>query len=70
MDIGPIKSEDDYREALAEAEALMVAEPGMPEGEKLVVLTALLEAYERDHYPMGFRTQERQNEGRCELTRS
>lgn len=54
MDIRPIKTEVDYRHALAEVEALMAAEPESPEGEKLDVLTTLLEAYERKHYPMGF----------------
>lgn len=52
MDIGPIKTEHDYRKALAEVETLMVAGPGTPVGEKLDVLTTLLEAYESDHYPM------------------
>ena len=54
MDIGPIKSEDDYRKVLAKVETLMVAEPGTPEGEKLDELATLLEAYERDHFPMDF----------------
>jgi len=30
----------------------MAAEPGSPEGEKLDVLATLVEAYERNHYPM------------------
>ena len=54
MNIRPIKTESDYRAALAEVETLMLAEPGTPEGEKLDVLTTLLEAYERNHYPMDF----------------
>ena len=54
MNIRPIKTESDYRAALAEVESLMLAEPGTPEGEKLDVLTTLLEAYERNHYPMDF----------------
>ena len=52
MDIRPIKSEDDYRKVLAEVETLMVAEPGTPDGERLDVLTTLLELYERKHHPM------------------
>ena len=54
MNMRPIKTESDYRAALAEVESLMLAEPGTPEGEKLDVLTTLLEAYERNHYPMDF----------------
>ncbi|HXK58190.1 MAG TPA: transcriptional regulator [Gammaproteobacteria bacterium] len=54
MNIRPIKTESDYSAALAEVESLMLAEPGTPEGEKLDVLTTLLEAYERNHYPMDF----------------
>lgn len=52
MDVRPINTEADYRAALAEIERLMVAEPGSPEGEKLDVLATLVEAYERNHYPM------------------
>jgi HTH-type transcriptional regulator/antitoxin HigA len=54
MDIRPIKTESDYRQALAEVETLMMSEPDSPGGEKLDVLTTLLEAYERTHYPMDF----------------
>ena len=52
MHIRPIKTELDYRHALAEVENLMSAKPDSPAGEKLDVLTTLLEAYERKHYPM------------------
>ena len=50
MDIKPIKTEDDYNAALAEIERLMVAEFNTPEGDKLDVLTTLVEAYEEKHY--------------------
>ena len=52
MDIKPIRTEADYRAALTEVEGLMMAEPDTPEGEKLDVLVTLLEAYERQHYPL------------------
>jgi len=52
MDIKPIETEDDYRATLSEIESLMRAEPGTPEGERLDVLVTLVEAYERQHYPM------------------
>ncbi len=52
MNIKPIKTEDDYRAALAEIETLMMAELDSSEGEKLDVLATLVEAYERKHYPL------------------
>jgi HTH-type transcriptional regulator/antitoxin HigA len=50
MEIRPIKTEADYEAALAEIEALWEAEPGTPEGDRLEVLTTLVEAYEDAHY--------------------
>jgi HTH-type transcriptional regulator/antitoxin HigA len=52
MDIKPIKTDADYQAALKEIEALMMAEPDTPEGEKLDVLATLVEAYEQKHYPL------------------
>ena len=52
MDINPIKTEQDYRSTLQEIESLMTAGPGTPEGERLDVLTTLVEAYERKHFPL------------------
>ena len=52
MDIKPVKTDADYRMALKEIEALMTAAPDTPEGERLDLLTTLVEAYERKHYPM------------------
>lgn len=53
MDIKPIKTEADYRATLQEIESLMMALPDSPEGERLDVLTTLVEAYESKHYPLG-----------------
>jgi len=50
MEIKPIKSEEDYQVALAEVERLFDAKAGTPEGDKLDVLTTLIEAYEEIHY--------------------
>jgi HTH-type transcriptional regulator/antitoxin HigA len=50
--IKPIKTEADYRTALKEVESLMTAGPNTPEGERLDVLVTLIEAYEREHYPL------------------
>ena len=52
MDIKPIKTEEDYRATLSEIESLMSAAPGSPEGERLDVLATLIEAYERQHFPL------------------
>lgn len=52
MNIKPIKTDADYRVALKEIEALMMAKPNTPKGEKLDVLVTLVEAYEQKHYPL------------------
>ena len=49
----PIKNEADYDRALAEIEPLLQAELGSPEENHLVVLSKLIEAYEKEHYPIG-----------------
>ena len=50
MEIKPIKTEADYEAALKEIEHLFDAEPGTPEGDRLDILTTLVEAYENEHY--------------------
>lgn len=50
MEIRPIKTEEDYQATLAEVECLFAAAPDTPEGDRLEVLTTLLEAYEKNHY--------------------
>lgn len=52
MDIRPIKTKADYRATLREVDTLMAASPGTPEGDRLDVLVTLVEAYERQHFPM------------------
>ena len=52
MDIKPIRSEEDYRATLREIESLMRAVAGSAEGERLDVLATLVEAYERQHFPL------------------
>ncbi len=52
MDIKPIRTDSDYREALRVIESLMTAAPDTPEGERLDVLVTLVEAYESRHYPL------------------
>lgn len=50
--VRPIRTEEDYEAALAEAESLMTARPGTPEGDRLEVLSTLIEAYETEHHPI------------------
>ena len=50
MDIRPIKSHRDYRRVLREIEGVMNARRNSPEGDRLDVLVALVEAWERKHY--------------------
>jgi HTH-type transcriptional regulator/antitoxin HigA len=50
MDIQPIKTEEDYQATLAEIERLFDVSPGTPEGDRLVVLMTLVEAYEDEYY--------------------
>lgn len=52
MDIKPLRSRKDYNAALADVDALMTARRGSHEGEKLDVLVTLIEAYERQHFPL------------------
>jgi HTH-type transcriptional regulator / antitoxin HigA len=50
MDIKPIKTQDDYRAALEEVEGLFDAAPNTVEGDRLEILTTLIEAYEERHF--------------------
>ena len=50
MRIKPIKSERDYRRALAAVDRLMDARPNTAEGDRLDVLATLVEAWEAKRY--------------------
>lgn len=52
MQLRPIRTEADYEEALQEIDRLMDAAPGTPEGDRLDILTTLVEAYEERHHPI------------------
>jgi len=52
MDIKPIKTKRDYRRALKEIERLMHAKRSTPQGDRLDILVALVEAWEAKHYPL------------------
>lgn len=52
MEIRPIRTEGDYAAALARVEKLWGADPGTAAGDELDVLATLVEAYERERYPI------------------
>ena len=51
-ELKPIRTEADYKAALAEVERLWGAKSGTPDGDRLEVLATLIDAYEAGHYPM------------------
>ena len=52
MDIRPIHTDDDLRDAIQEVERLWGSPIGSPDGDKLDILATLVDAYERDHFPV------------------
>ncbi len=50
MNIKPIKTTADYKAALKEVGRLSEAQAGTPQGDRLEVLTTLVEAYEDKHF--------------------
>ena len=52
MQIRPIKTKADHRAALKEIERLMDAKPGTPAGDRLEILTTLVDHYESQHEPI------------------
>ncbi|MFT4104032.1 MAG: transcriptional regulator [Burkholderiaceae bacterium] len=54
MEIRPIRTQADYKAMLAEVSKLVDLDPrrDTPEGDRLEVLSLLVEAYEDEHYPM------------------
>ena len=52
MTLRPIRTKREHQAALKEIEALWEAPSGSPEGDRLEVLTLLVEAYERERYPI------------------
>lgn len=52
MNVKPIRTEADYEAALNAIAKLMDAESGTPKGDRLDVLTTLVEAYERKAHPI------------------
>lgn len=54
MNIRPIRTDSDYREALKDVSALFDNEPapGTSEGDAFEVMITLIEAYEAKHFPV------------------
>lgn len=52
MNIRPIRSARDYEQALERIDALMNATRGSVEGDELEVLSTLVNAYERERFPI------------------
>lgn len=53
MTIKPIRTAEDHQEALAEIRRLWdIAAPGTAEGDTFEVLATLVDAYEREHFPI------------------
>ena len=52
MQLKPIKTEADHDAALREIERLWGAREGSADGDRLEILTTLVEAYEEAHFPM------------------
>lgn len=48
----PLKTEADYKAALAEIERLWGAKSGTSRGDRLDILATLVDAYENEHFPM------------------
>ena len=52
MEVKPIRSQSDYEQVLRRIEKLWGSPQGTIDGDELDVLVTLLEAYEREHYPI------------------
>jgi len=52
MDIKPIRTEEDYQNALKRLEIIFDAELNSKEGDELEILGMLIDNYEKIHYPI------------------
>jgi HTH-type transcriptional regulator/antitoxin HigA len=52
MNIKPIKTEQDYQNALKRLEAIFDAKAGTTEGDELEILGLLIDDYENKHFPI------------------
>jgi HTH-type transcriptional regulator/antitoxin HigA len=54
MELKLIKTEEDYKQALARLEEIFDAFPNTKEGDELEILSILIERYEEKHYKIEF----------------
>jgi HTH-type transcriptional regulator/antitoxin HigA len=54
MTVRPIKTKQDYQNALEKLETIFDAKPGSAEGDELEVIGILIDTYEKNHYPIEF----------------
>jgi len=52
MNIEPIRTKRNYRDALRRIESLLDAAPGSPEADALDIMATLISAYEDQHFPI------------------
>jgi len=52
MNITPIRTEEDYQEALKRLNEIFDAPTGTPESDEADILGLLIEDYEKEHYPI------------------
>ena len=52
MDLKPVKTDKDYRNALARLEVIFDAPVDTKEGDEAEILSLLVENYENEHYPI------------------
>lgn len=52
MEIKPIKSEQDYEEALKRLEVIFDADPNTTEGDEADLLSMIIDNYENQYYPI------------------
>jgi HTH-type transcriptional regulator/antitoxin HigA len=53
MNIKPIKTEEDYNQALERLEVIFDAPENSHEGDEIQILGMLIENYEKEHFPIG-----------------
>ena len=52
MNVKPIKTDNDYQQALERLEVIFEAPKGTPEGDELEILGILIDEYESKHFPI------------------
>ena len=53
MEIKPIKTDKDYKQALERLDMIFEAKIGTTEGDEIEILGILIDQYENEHFPIG-----------------